>query len=56
MRKVFNLNNVFGSAVLVAMIGTIATVASEMYLATGVLLIVLAVCVFLSMKEGGQRK
>lgn len=56
MNKVFNASNTLGAAALIAMIGIIATVASEMYITTGVLLIVLSVCAALSIKEDGQRK
>lgn len=52
-REIFNVSNILSAAVIVLMIGIIATAASEMYITSGVLLIVLAVCACLSIKEDG---
>lgn len=48
--------NILSAAAIILMIGIIAAVTSEMYIASGILLICLAICVRLSAKKYEKRK
>lgn len=57
MNKVFNASNVLGAiAFLLLVIGIPAAVEGEMYITAIVLIVIMTVCAYLSMKEDGQIK
>jgi len=55
--RIFNASNILGAiAFLLLIIFIPAAVEGEMYIAAVVLMVIMAVCVHLSIKEDGKRK
>ncbi len=54
--KIFNASNLFGAIAFLAMLAAPAAVEGEMYITAAVLVVILAGCAHLSIREGGKRK
>ena len=54
--KIFNASNLFGAIAFLAMLAAPAAAEGEMYITAVVLVVILAGCAHLSIREGGNRK
>lgn len=54
--KILNASNILGAIAFLAMLAAPAAVEGEMYITAAVLVVILAGCAYLSIREGGNRK
>lgn len=54
--KILNASNILGAIAFLAMLAAPAAVEGEMYITAVVLVVILAGCAHLSIREGGKRK
>lgn len=54
--KILNASNILGAIAFLAMLAAPAAVEGEMYITAVVLVVILAGCAHLSIREGGNRK
>ncbi|WP_276950620.1 hypothetical protein [Acetatifactor muris] len=54
--KIFNASNFYGAIAFLSMLAAPAAVEGEMYITAAALVVILAGCAHLSIREGGKRK
>lgn len=54
--RIFNASNLYGAIAFLALLAAPAAVEGGMYITAAALVVILAGCYYLSIREGGKRK